>query len=216
MSKDDSRGSVPSAQLRKDRPDMGLHGGHTHKELLGNLAVARSLGHQAKHVVLPNREDVDQVSGLSLSWSLPAIHLEHAGCHGWVEPRSPTSYHLHRPDQFFRRGFFERKTRSACLKCADKGIIVVKGGEDQNRRASFHRRYRGGCLDPVHTSHPDVHTHNINVVGRKLTQCLGTITRFGDNLEAIVDGKDVRKTGANERLIVNQEKANHETTSVFS
>ena len=126
------------------------------------------------------------------------------------EQRLARSDRAHRLDQPRRRCALEQEPGGARLERLVDGLVAVEGREDEDLRRRPARNDTPGRLEPVEPRHPDVHQHDVGLELAHDPERLLTVLGLTDDLDVLLRLEDHPEPGADQRLVVDDQHADHD------
>jgi len=125
--------------------------------------------------------------------------VEHAG-----RESLPTRRRLDGDHEFVGWGVLEQEADGTRVDGVDDEIVVVEGGEDQDRRGVWLRSNVRGGRDAVATRHSDVHQDDITRRRSDNGHGIDTVSRLADDLDPVPSVQQEPQPGADQLLIIDQ------------
>jgi hypothetical protein len=116
-------------------------------------------------------------------------------------------------DQASGLGVFEQETTGAGPQPGVDVIVKVEGGQDQHFARQPGRHDVAGGLDAVVTGHPDVHEHHVGTQRGAHGDGGRPIGGLADHLEIVFGVEYQAEAHPDERMVVDQEHADHGGTA---
>ena len=116
---------------------------------------------------------------------------------------------LDRADDLRRRGVLEQEAGRAGLQRAQDEFVGVEGREHEDGGRVGLRGEQAGGRDAVELWHADVHEHDVGPVEVHRPEHLAAVVGLGDHLEARCAGEHHPQAGAHERVVVDEQDADH-------
>src|SRR4051794_18942911 len=212
--------AVAETELHQDPRDVRLHRRLGHEQLLGDLGIREAARDQSQHLLLAGGQILESRE-LRLGLRAAAAHelADHTLRHRRRQERVALRDHVDRSDELLgRRVLEEEPARAGAQRLVHvlveverrqhqdlRPAVAVDGGEDAPRR-----------LEPVELGHADVHQHDVWAQGAGLVDRLAPVGRLADDLDLGLRVEDHAEAGADERLVVDEEDADHPPASTGS
>ena len=111
-------------------------------------------------------------------------------------------------------GVLEDEPGGTGVEGAPQGVVVVERRQHEHRRAGSAVGERPGRRHAVHPAHPHVHQDEVGaVLGDRLGD-LVAVAALGDDLEAVVGSEDAGDAAAHDRLVVDDDDADHDRSEL--
>ncbi len=202
----DGGGAVAQIELREDVADVALHGRLAHKELLGDLGVARPATHHAEHIELAPRELLDPGGGrVVVGGRGRPVSREDPSGHGRVEPGPALGHHPGRAHDLLAGRVLELETRRAGAQRGREHLVVVEGRQHEDGGSVVTGAEALGGLGTVDALHAHVHHDD---VGTKPPDCLlhlVAVLALAHDLESLVGVEDAAQPGTDQLLVVDEQ-----------
>ncbi len=208
----DGGGAIPHAELREDGPDVRLHCRLSDVERCRDLGVGGTTGHVPEHFVLSVRELGE--ADLPRRVAAPGVAggAQHAPGDLWVEPGGAARDGAGGCDQVVGRGVLEDEAGGAGIEGTPEHVVVVEGRQDQHGAIGVLVVEPPGGGHAIDPPHPDVHEHDVGPVGCDGVHDLVAVVALRDHLEPVVGAEDPRDPGPYDRLVVDDQHADHRST----
>src|SRR5215472_6078917 len=189
----DRGGPVPHPQLVVDVQQVRLYRGLADEQRGRRLTSGHAVRDEAEHLELSLAQAVLR---------RPAHPGQHAASDRGREHGLSSGSGSDGPDQLLSRGVLEQVAGRPGLDGGKHVVVRVVRGQDQNLRRRRGLAQPAGRLDPTHLRHAQVHEDDVGPQPPGLGECLSTVSRLTDDLEALVPGEDPAQAAAHHRVIV--------------
>ena len=119
---------------------------------------------------------------------------------------------MNRVQQLGRLGVLDQEAAGAGLERFVDVLVTFEGGEDQDFDAghALVGTDPPGCLQTIDAGHPDVHQHDVGAMLACERDGLGAVFGLTDDFDVVSGVQQHAKAGADQRLIVGEQDADHD------
>src|SRR5437763_4698277 len=192
-------------ELVEDVPDVVLHGVLGDEQLVGDVLVVESLGHQPQDLELAVGELRRDALRVPATWAQCGELREQLRGHGRRDPGLPRPHRADGVGDLFDRDLLEEVAGGARLDgLVEVGFLVGHREHEDLHVGELLADLLGG-LDPRATGHPDVHQHDVGLEAPGPLHGLGAVAGLPHHLDVGLAGEDHLEPTAEQGVVVNDE-----------
>src|SRR5690606_38763917 len=181
-------GGIAETELIKDVHFMSIYSLDAYEKLLRHFLVGLTIRHQRQHFLLTRRQIIAKSDfSRGLCEFLLVIELfKHQVCDRFVEVTSPVEHRVNCLVQGLNIDILRNITVDAALDTRLEQILPYLGRDNNHLDTVVLFLYPACGFDPGHSSHHDVHQHDVGALRRARINRLFTAFNRSDDLDIAV------------------------------